>query len=95
MENVLTSIVVVCVPTELVGTHQVCCKTSFGVAGFPTVLAVAGIPTRFVVAIFPTTSLVGRLPQQRLWDWHTIGNLAEGKGAAEFYHVLIYSSTRV
>ena len=50
--------------------------TSFGVAGFPTVLAVAGIPTMFVVAMLPTTSLVGRLPQQRLWEWHTIGNLA-------------------
>ena len=50
--------------------------TSIIVAGFPTRLAVAGIPTRRVVAIFPTTSLVGRLPQQGLWDWHTIGNLA-------------------
>ena len=52
--------------------------TSIVVAGFPTKLAVAGIPTRCVVAIFPTTSLVGRLPQQGLWDWHTIGNLAFG-----------------
>ena len=28
------------------------------------------------MAIFPTTSLVGKLLQQGLWDWHTIGNLA-------------------
>ena len=55
-------------PTELVGTCQVKqVPRSFGVAGFPTVLA---------VEIFPTTSLVGRLPQKRLWDWHTIENLA-------------------
>ena len=75
MTGIPTTIVVEHVPTELVGTHQVSCNqvpTSFVVAGFPTVLAVAGIPTRLVVAIFPTTSLVGRLPQQGLWDWHTI-----------------------
>ena len=53
--------------------------TSFVVAGFPIELAVAGIPTRLVVAIFPTTSLVGRLPQQGLCIWHTIGNLATHK----------------
>ena len=46
--------------------------TSIVVAGFPTRLAVSGIPARRVVTIFPTTSLVGRLPQQGLWDWHTI-----------------------
>ena len=50
--------------------------TSFVVTRFPTVLVVGDIPTRLDVAIFPTTSLVGRLPQQGLWDWHTIGTLA-------------------
>ena len=81
MSGIPTTIVVEHVPTELVGTRQVCCNqvpTRFVVADFPTVLAVAGIPTSLVVAIFPTTSLVGKLPQQGLLDWHTIGNLASG-----------------
>ena len=75
MTSIPTTIVVECVPTELVGTHQVCFNQvpiRFVVAGFPTMLAVTGISTRLVVAIFPTTSLVGKLPQQGLWDWHTI-----------------------
>ena len=62
--------------------------TSIVVAGFPTKLAVAGIPTRRVVAIFPTTSLVGRLPQQGLWDWHTIGNLASAHQDIDIDHYI-------
>ena len=81
MKDVPTTIVVEAFPQSLWEHTRSAVKqvpTSFVVAGFPTRLAVAGIPTRCVVSRFSTTSLVGRLPQQGLWDWHTIGNLASG-----------------